>query len=129
MYLNPMDIRTWAHPEDVELDIFAMYGWWNFIEHVKAVDPATHKLTLAKPCSYDLHPHNRYHFQNALEELDSPGEWFIDTRTGTLYVWPTDDMARHAVRVVTLDSFIKLNPGATNISIERLAFTGCNSTA
>ncbi len=126
-YLKPQDVRTWAHPEDVELDIFAQYGWWNFIEPVKSIDPTTRKLTLAKKCSYDLHPHNRFHFQNALEELDAPGEWYLDPRTGTLYAWPAE--AKCEVRLVTLDSFIKLNPDAKNISIERLSFTGCNATA
>jgi hypothetical protein len=75
-------------PEDVELDIFAQYGWWNFIEPVASLDPATRLLTLKKDCSYDLHPHNRFHFQNALEELDAPGEWFYDKHSGVLYFWP-----------------------------------------
>lgn len=128
-YVNAKDVRHWEHPEDVELDIFAQYGWWNFIQPVKALDDATHKVTLAKPCSYDLHPHNRYHFQNALEELDAPGEWFLDPRTHILYVWPEDDVSKHEVRLVTLDSFLKLNPGTRGVSIERLTFTGCNGTA
>jgi hypothetical protein len=126
-YLKPQDVRTWAHPEEVELDIFAQYGWWNFVEPVKSIDVATRKLTLAKKCSYDLHPHNRFHFQNALEELDAPGEWYLDPRTNTLYVWPTNEKSE--VRLVTLDSFIKLSPEAKQISIERLSFTGCNGTA
>jgi hypothetical protein len=49
----------------------------------------TRLLTLKKPCGYDLHPHNRYHFQNALEELDAPGEWFYDKHSGVLYFWPS----------------------------------------
>jgi len=88
LYVKPADVRKWAHPEDVELDIFAQYGWWNFIEPVASLDPATRLLTLKKDCCYDLHPHNRYHFQNALEELDAPGEWFYDKHSGVLYFWP-----------------------------------------
>ena len=129
MYLKPQDLRTWAHPEDVEVDIFAQYGWWNFIEPVKSLDPATHKLTLAKPCGYDLHPHNRFHLQNALEELDSPGEWFIDVRTSTLYVWPPAPLEKHDVRLPVLASFITVNAGAKNILVRGLTFTGCNGTA
>ena len=88
LFVKPEDVRKWSHPEDVELDIFAQYGWWNFLEPVASLDPATRLLTLKKDCSYDLHPHNRYHFQNALEELDAPGEWFYDKHTGVLYFWP-----------------------------------------
>ncbi|CAN5855642.1 hypothetical protein BH11VER1_BH11VER1_19370 [soil metagenome] len=129
LYIKPQDVRKWEHPEDGEIDIFAGYGWWNFIMPVQDFEDATSKLTLAKPCGYDLHPHNRFHFQNALEELDAPGEWFIDTRTTTLYLWPAEPVEKHEVRVVTLNSFIKINAGAKNISIERLSFTGCNDSA
>ncbi len=123
-YVSAKDVRTWAHPEDVEMDVFVQYGWWNFIVPLKSLDVANRKLTLAKPCGYDLHPHNRFHFQNAFEELDSPGEWFLDTRTSTLYVWPTAPMEKHEVRLVTSSSFIKLGAGTKNVIIEHLRFIG-----
>jgi hypothetical protein len=129
MYLKPQDLRTWAHPEEVELNIFAMYGWWNFIQPVKALDTTSRLLTLATPCGYDLHPHNRFILQNALEELDAPGEWYIDPRTHTLYLWPTGPIAQQDIRLVTLETFIKVLPGAQQITISGLTFTGCNGTA
>ncbi|HBJ87240.1 MAG TPA: hypothetical protein DDZ88_25975 [Verrucomicrobiales bacterium] len=129
LYVKPEDMRKWAHPEDVELDIFAQYGWWNFIEPVASLDPATRLLTLKKDCGYDLHPHNRYHFQNALEELDAPGEWFHDKHTGTLYFWPTKPIAECEVRIPTLDSFFKVKAGAKKITIRGLTLTGCSGSA
>ena len=30
----------------------------------------------------------RYYLENALEFLDSPGEWYLDRSSGTLYYWP-----------------------------------------
>ena len=146
LYVKPEDVRKWSHPEDVELDIFAQYGWWNFIEPVASLDPQTRMLTLKKDCSYDLHPHNRYHFQNALEELDAPGEWFYDKYTGTLYFWPPSDEGTPArngaadpagrstlitfeVRVPTLESFFKVRPGAKKIILRGLTLTGCHGSA
>lgn len=143
LFVKPEDVRTWAHPEDVELDIFAQYGWWNFIEPVASLDPATRLLTLKKHCSYDLHPHNRYHFQNALEELDAPGEWFYDKHTGTLYFWPPSVVrtvpvrseAAHGVsgplsdiRIPLADPFFKIK-GAKNISLRGLTLTGTHGSA
>ena len=129
LYVKPQDLRKWAHPEDVELDIFAQYGWWNFIEPVLSLDPQTRMLTLKKDCGYDLHPHNRYHFQNALEELDAPGEWFYDKHTGLLYFWPTKSIAESEVRIPTLDSFFKVKAGAKKITLRGLTLTGCHGTA
>lgn len=128
LFVKPQDVRTWAHPEDVELDIFAQYGWWNFIEPVVSLDPATRLLTLKKDCGYDLHPHNRYHFQNALEELDAPGEWFYDKHSGMLYFWPTKAIESCEVRLPTLDSFFKVK-GAKNVAIRGLTLTGCHGSA
>jgi hypothetical protein len=129
LYVAEKDVRHWAHPEDVEIDIFAMYGWWNFIVPVKGFDAANRKLTLARDCGYDIHPHNRFHLQNALEELDSPGEWYLDKRTQTLYFWPPGEMEKHEVRIPTLESFIRAKPGAKNITLSGLAFHGCVGTA
>jgi len=142
LYVKPEDVRKWAHPEDVELDIFAQYGWWNFIEPVASLDPATRLLTLKKDCSYDLHPHNRYHFQNALEELDAPGEWFYDKHSGVLYFWP--DVARNSdsasaptrnrnselqnIRLPLTDAFFKIK-SAKNITIRGLTLTGTHGSA
>lgn len=129
-YLKPQDIRQWAHPEEVEIDIFAQYGWWNWILPVKSLDPNTGKLTLAKPCGYDLHPHNRYYFQNALEELDAPGEWYFDKRSQTLYFRPPAPLTeQNEVRLPTLDTFIKLGGNVNHITFRGLHFTGCNKTA
>lgn len=37
--------------------------------------------------------HNKFYYFNILEELDAPGEWFLDKETGLLYVYPTQDLA------------------------------------
>ncbi len=129
LYVKPEDVRKWAHPEEVELNIFAQYGWWNFLEPVVSLDPETRLLTMKKNCTYDYHPHNRYHFQNALEELDSPGEWYYDKRTGTLYFWPPQPVEGHEVRIPVLDSFFKVGPGAKSITLRGLTLTGCQGTA
>lgn len=39
-------------------------------------------------------PH-RY-VENILEELDQPGEWFLDTHAGLLYMWPNSTAAAAA---------------------------------
>lgn len=127
LYVKPQDVRKWAHPEEVEIDIFAQYGWWNFVEPIASLVAETRLLTLKKDCSYDLHPHNRYHFQNALEELDAPGEWFYDKHTSLLYFWPPTATTSD-IRLPMLESFFKIK-GAKNIAIRGLTMTGCHGSA
>lgn len=129
LYVAENDVRKWAHPEDVEIDIFAYYGWWNWIVPVKGFAGADGKLVLARDCGYDIHPHNRFHLQNALEELDSPGEWYLDQRSHTLYFWPPKAIEGHEVSIPTLDSFIRIRQGARNVTLQGLGFRGCTGTA
>ncbi len=129
LYLAEKDVRHWAHPEDVEIDIFAFYGWWNWLVPVKGFDEVNRKLILAKDCGYDLHPNNRFHLQNALEELDSPGEWYLDQRTHTLYFWPPMPLDKSEVRIPTLDGFIRIKQGTKNVMVRGLTFHGCVGTA
>ena len=129
LYVAAKDMRTWEHPEDAEINIFAFYGWWNWIMPLKGYDQAAGKLALAKDCGYDLHPYNRYFVQGAMEELDAPGEWFYDRRTGWLYYWPVGEMNKSEVRVPTLDSFFRLKQGTKHITVRGLSFQGCVSTA
>ena len=127
--VRPADLRHWAHPEDVEVDIFPQYGWWNFVLPVKSLDPTTRTLTTAKPSGYVFYPNNRFHFQNAMEELDAPGEWFLDPRTRILYFWPPASQEGKETRLITLESFIQIKPGTKKIKVEKLSFTGCNGNA
>ena len=37
---------------------------------------------------YGFRKGQRFYFLNVLEELDQPGEWFLDRKAGVLYFWP-----------------------------------------
>ena len=37
---------------------------------------------------YGFRKGQRFYFLNVLEELDQPGEWFLDRKAGMLYFWP-----------------------------------------
>jgi hypothetical protein len=88
LQVKPQDWRHWSHPEDVEVFIFPRYNWWNDILRVKSVDESAHTVTTAKDASYAMRANDRYYFQGALEELDAPGEWYLDRQSWTLYFKP-----------------------------------------
>jgi hypothetical protein len=64
----------------------------------------------------------KYYAFNLLEELDRPGEWYLDRGTGQLYLWPTGDPKRQNIELGVLKSpFMTLN-GASNIRMEGIVF-------
>ena len=40
---------------------------------------------------------NTFYYYNVIEELDIPGEWFVDKTTGKLYIYPTGDLADQTI--------------------------------
>jgi len=82
---------SWAKEPEAEVHIFQSSNCRAFKEIVKleSVDEATRTVTVSGPeCTSDLRTGDRYFVESVLEELDSPGEWYLDTATGKLYYWP-----------------------------------------
>ena len=78
----------WKNLKEVEISIWPNYNWWQTLAPVAAIDPADKKVTLAADLPYTIEPGRRYFFQNVFEELDAPGEWYLDDASRTLYFWP-----------------------------------------
>ncbi|MDQ2732605.1 MAG: right-handed parallel beta-helix repeat-containing protein, partial [Armatimonadota bacterium] len=120
LHFKPEDVHPWAHPEEAEVFIFPRYNWWNNVIQIASIQKDASAMTLAGDASYPIRPGDRYYVQNLLEELDSPGEWYLDQRTWTLYFWPPADLNGATVYAPTLQTLVKIGPGASNITLQGL---------
>jgi hypothetical protein len=85
LLVKPQDWRAWTKPEDVEVFVFPRYNWWNDVLRVKSVDAEKRTITTVRDGSYAMRANDRFYFQGAQEELDAPGEWYLDRASSTLY--------------------------------------------
>jgi hypothetical protein len=71
-----------------------------------------------------MHKEHRF-VENIFEELDAPGEWFIDTKTGTLYFRPPAgvDLATATIEAVRLRHLVELR-GTEEAPVRFLTFKG-----
>lgn len=82
---------TWGDEPDVRLYGYWFWDWYEEYQKVAAIDAGTRALTLAKPYSqYGYRQGQRYRAVNVLRELDRPGEWYLDRRSGRLYWLPPE---------------------------------------
>lgn len=125
----PGDWRAWARPAEAELVVFARYNWWNDRVRIHSLDAASRKITLAKDCSYAIRKGDRYFFQNALEELDSPGEWYADAAGGMVYFWPPEGARAADAELVVAQLLLVFEKGAHDIVWQGFTLEGCNGTA
>ncbi len=85
----PGDIVPCENPED--LDVVMFHLWVDVRMAVATIDDREHTATFVKPSRRTLEDGAkpaRYYLENGLELLDSPGEWYLNRKTGLLYYWP-----------------------------------------
>ncbi len=107
-----------------------MQGYWNWDWSdeqlpVASVDPTAGTVTLAMPHRYGLAQRGRFRITNALGELDSPGECWIDRGNARVVAWlpPGDERAPVTVSMLA-EPMIRIpsGPGAPRVTVEGIAF-------
>lgn len=105
--------RPWANPKEIEVHIFPAWGWVNAILTLDRIDDATCTAHIASPNSQELWLGNRYFFENVAEELDAPGEWYLDRATGQVRYRPQEeDFEKAGVVGSALDRVIEIKGDA-----------------
>ncbi len=83
--------RRWQPSEDIWVHGYWAYDWANSYERVASIDLKRRLIKTAPPYGiYGFRKGQRFYFLNVLEELDQPGEWYLDHKSGILYFWPPD---------------------------------------
>ena len=70
-----------------------MYNWADSTSPLKSFDYGARTLEPAYVSTYGAVPGTTYYIFNVIEELDTPGEWYLDRDTGMLYLWPESPLA------------------------------------
>ena len=131
----PEGIREWADPSEGQVWVFPGTNYWNNIVRIASVDPETRVITLANEASYPINPGDRYFVRGFLEELDAPGEWYLDKETSTLYFWPPGELQGARVSVPRVGTIVHIarEEGQAEwpayISLEGFTIEGCGGTA
>lgn len=102
------DLRhsVWSGQKDIWLQGTFNYGFADDNILVESIDPAKKQIKLAMPSLYGVacgQEYQQYIAQNILDELDMPGEYYVDTNSGFLYFWPPGDLAGSSVMVSILE--------------------------
>ncbi|NNE35333.1 MAG: right-handed parallel beta-helix repeat-containing protein, partial [Rhodothermales bacterium] len=104
---------AWEGVDNIWLQGTFMWGYADDMIPVESIDSATRQVKLAAPHMYGIgtgEPYRQYVALNILEELDSPGEYFLDRSSGLLYMWPPVSLDDAEVAVSTMrDPLVRLD--------------------
>jgi hypothetical protein len=134
----PGDIKPdWANLADVEVIVY--HFWTDSHLPIKSVDSRSNVVTFAhkagKVFTDDFAEDGaRYIVENVFEGLDSPGEWYLNRRTGELFYYPRPGEDMNSVDVVApfAPALLQLQGDAPegrvvrNVHFRNLSFEYCN---
>ena len=112
-------IDSWATLEDVWLFGYWKYDWADASTPIGGFDAASRQLTPAYVSLYGTKTGAPYYFFNVLEELDVPGEWYLDREHGKLYLYPPEELSAAAI-----DLSLSTEPVITAENADWLTFDG-----
>jgi hypothetical protein len=125
--------RRWHNTSDLWVHGYWAYDWANSYEKVSLLDTEQRLIKTAAPHGlYGFRKGQRFYFLNVLEELDSPGEWFLERKTGKLYFWPPDansDKGEGEILLSLLgEPLLKFND-VTNVTFRGITLEATRSSA
>lgn len=115
-----------------------LYGYWCFdwaseTIRVHSIDTDKKCITLKTPHVYGIGSGNkaerRYCALNLLEELDAPGEYYIDRENGRIYFWPPGPLKKDSMVLSLLqEPVIQLN-NVSHVTLHGLKISCCAGNA
>jgi len=81
-----------------------LYGYWGYLwapssARIEKIDPQTKQVVMANNVAYGTRENAPYYAFNLLEEIDEPGEWYLDRENNKLYVYPPEGVDLNAAKV------------------------------
>jgi len=102
--------RKWAKPHEAVVHIFPYTYWGNLQWQIKDVDRDRHIIwfgrggfqlnTKISDFCCDIDHTSRFYIENVFEELDTPGEWYLDKVEGKLFYIPEEGIDLSTAEVI-----------------------------
>lgn len=135
--------KRWSNPQEAVVFLFPQDYWGNLQWQVRDIDWDAHlvklgwggfqvnELEFGKAATgigrsklYKGAFGSRFFIENVLEELDAPGEWYLNRADGVLYYMPPDglDLSQATVEAPVLERLIEFC-GSERTPVRRVAFS------
>ena len=115
--------KRWSTENEIYLHGFWTWDWSDSYQKIKSIDTTSREISLQEPHHhYGYTKNQRYYVLNVLEELDTPGEWFLDRKGGILYFWPPAPIGEHTAYVSMLDTPLLSLENAAHVTVQGIHF-------
>ncbi len=115
--------NAWDRTDEIIVHGYWTWDWSDSYQKVAKIDTLRREITLAAPHhNYGYTKNQRFRFLNVLSELDIPGEWFLDRKAGTVFLYPPGPLDDDAVEMSVMEDPLVLLDECAHVAIEGIAF-------
>ena len=107
---------------DLYITGFIANDWAGVTHKVASLDAKAKTFTSVNGTSYPPSGNHKLYFYNLLEEIDMPGESYIDRANKIAYFYPANDAATEEIYVSTLEPNMFQFNGVSNVTVKDLDF-------
>lgn len=115
-------LAHWKTAQDMMMLGYWYYNWSDQSVQCASIDPESGVIRSVQPSAYGIKSGQRFYVYNLLEELDRPGEWYLDRSTGMLYLYPPAQDLEAPIEFSVLKEPMVLTEGTSHVRFEGLDF-------
>ena len=126
---NEQQPNAWELADQLWVEGYWFWDWYIDSMRVSAVDTTAKTIAVEQTTPYGVAEGKRYYVFNLLEEIDMPGEWFLDRTSGILYLYAPYDLAQSEIRLSILNTALVKMTDVSHIRLVGLGFEETNHRA
>ncbi|MBQ8587947.1 MAG: hypothetical protein IJ454_00995, partial [Clostridia bacterium] len=113
-------MANWEKADDVWIFGYFKEDWSDVSLPIAKIESESATITTDLPSPKKMEANRHFYFYNLLEELDAPGEYYLDRNSGILYFYPPKQSGTLCLGL-TKTAFVEID-GASNISFKGISF-------
>lgn len=109
-----------------------MYGYfyYDWADHTVPIEKVENgRIYSSEPSWYGVLEGQRIYVMNLIEEIDIPGEYYLDRENGLLYLYPKNELSGADIKLSILENDLIHIKDAENITFEGIEMTAMRSSA
>jgi|GEM_PF-249706 len=118
-------VGRWSNSEEPWIAGFFCYGFADDAVPLKKIDAENKQITTALPSYYGFsagQEFNSFYGFNVLEDIDVPGEYFVDKKNKAIYFYPYDDEDFDDLSLSVMEEPLVALDNSGNVYFENIIF-------
>ena len=122
-------VASWKTLDEVWMFGYPQYDWADASWRINAFDPEARTVEDSYVSLYGIRERIPYYFFNVFEELDKPGEWYLDRESGWMYLYAPGELSSANICLSLTTEPIFVAEQVSGLTLRGLTFVGTRGDA